>query len=77
METIDIRNTLIPFSLLQISNLFKQMRPGDTLRIIVNETSTAADLERILGCKAFNLQCDPHWSGSGQGLCLRLLKEDG
>jgi TusA-related sulfurtransferase len=77
METIDIRNTLIPFSLLQISNLFKQMRPGETLEIIVDETSTAADLERILSGSDFHLQFDPHWSDGGQGLCLRLMKKNG
>jgi TusA-related sulfurtransferase len=75
METIDIRNTLIPFSLLQISNLFKQMQPGDMLEIIVSETSTAADLKRILSGSAFQLQLDLHWKGSGKGICLRLKKE--
>jgi len=52
MVTFDIREKLIPFSLLQITNLFREMQPGEDLEIIAGidpvEAAIFKDVLRIL-----------------------------
>ena len=48
MVSFDIRNALIPFSLLKISNAFKSMRPGEVMEVIANDVAIADDLQRLL-----------------------------
>jgi TusA-related sulfurtransferase len=47
-KTFDLREAIIPFSLLQITNLFYRMPAGETIEIIGNDASIAEDLQRIL-----------------------------
>lgn len=52
MVTIDIRETLIPFSLLEIINAFQNLQPGDEVEILAGGSSldraTVGDILRIL-----------------------------
>jgi len=38
MLTFDLRETLIPFSLLQVANAFRQMKPGEEMEIYAGVT---------------------------------------
>ena len=61
MYSIDLRGTIIPFSLLKITNLFKKMKPGELMEIVGDGASISKDLERILPqseCEfSFNENC--------------------
>jgi TusA-related sulfurtransferase len=46
MQSFDMRKTLIPFSLLKITNLFRAMRPGETLEIVADADLTVASTFR-------------------------------
>ena len=48
MGSFDLRDTIIPFSLLQITNHFRQMDPGEVLEVIGDDESIAADLKSLL-----------------------------
>jgi TusA-related sulfurtransferase len=48
MHSIDLRGTIIPFSLLKITNLFKEIEPGDRIEIVGDDASISKDLKRIL-----------------------------
>jgi TusA-related sulfurtransferase len=48
MDTFDFRNAIVPFSLLDIRQRFKQMRPGDSLAVLWNDPGAAEDLMRVL-----------------------------
>ena len=48
MYSIDLRGTIIPFSLLKITNLFKEMEPGDRIEIVGDDASISNDIKRIL-----------------------------
>jgi TusA-related sulfurtransferase len=48
MATFDLRETIIPFSLLQISNHFKRMKPGEAIEILCCDKHIARDLSCIL-----------------------------
>jgi len=48
MDSFDLRETIIPFSLLQITNHFKRMKPGEVMEIIASDASIVRDLKSIL-----------------------------
>lgn len=48
MESFDLCDTIIPFSLLQISHHVQQMKPGEVIEVFANDAGIARDLKRIL-----------------------------
>lgn len=48
MVIFDLRESIIPFALLQICNHFKRMQPGEMIEIIARDAGIADDIERIL-----------------------------
>lgn len=48
MFSIDLRETIIPFSLLQIVRQFKRMETGATIRILGIEKTIIHDLRSVL-----------------------------
>ncbi|MGB5985292.1 MAG: hypothetical protein WBG37_08295 [Desulfobacterales bacterium] len=55
MFSIDLRKTIIPFSLLQIVNHFKRMQTGDTIEVLGIEEDIIADLKNVLPGGKFEL----------------------
>lgn len=48
MQTFDLRETIISFSLLQLTNHFKKMNSGDRVEIFCSDESIPEDLKRLL-----------------------------
>ena len=48
MEVFDLRNTILPFALLEISNAWKHLAPGHELEIIGLDEVGLANLKRII-----------------------------
>ena len=48
MEFFNLRDTIVPISLLRISNHLKEKNPGETLEIICSEPGLAEDLSYLL-----------------------------
>jgi TusA-related sulfurtransferase len=48
MDVFDLRNAIVPFSLLDIRQRFKQMRPGESLVVLWSDSAAADDLLRVL-----------------------------
>lgn len=48
MQTFDLRETIISFSLLQLTNHFRKMNPGDSVEIYCSDESIPEDLKRLL-----------------------------
>jgi hypothetical protein len=46
MVSFDLRETLIPFSLLEITNLFRVMKPGEELEILAGTDPTGTSILR-------------------------------
>lgn len=68
METIDLRETVIPFSLLKIAYHFKRMKTGDAMEIIGMDKNIIADLKSVLPAEKYKLHIieitgtpDPHF----------------
>lgn len=73
MDTFDLRGTIIPFSLLQISNHFNRMQPGEIFEVVGVDAAIENELRCILPARAYEiLPCDPH-PASGIGF-IRVRK---
>jgi TusA-related sulfurtransferase len=75
METFDFRNAIVPFSLLDLRQRFKEMRPGDSLEVLWSDPSAADDLLRVLPVACLEIVStgeipDP----SGGGIRVELIK---
>ncbi|MEJ2158094.1 MAG: hypothetical protein P8X96_22430 [Desulfobacteraceae bacterium] len=55
MDAIDLREAIFPFSLLQIINLFKRMKTGETMEILGMDEDILPDLTAILPAGQFEL----------------------
>ena len=58
MVTFDLREKLIPFSLLEITNVFRRMQPGEEMEILASNCPVQAaifkDVMRILPRKEYD-----------------------
>ena len=48
MQIFDLRETIISFSMLQLTNYFKKMKPGDSIEILFSDESIPEDIKRLL-----------------------------
>ena len=55
MISFDLRDALIPFSLLQIANAFQRMAPGEVMEILAGDADITTDLQRILPLAAYDI----------------------
>ena len=68
MDTFDFRNAIVPFSLLDLRQHFKEMRPGDSLEVLWSDPSAADDLLRMLPADSLEIVSQgviPEPSGGG------------
>ena len=75
MEIFDLRQSIIPFSLLQISNCFQRLNPGEAIEIIGCDESVARDLKRILADAEYETIHTETQYMNGQMLKIRLTKK--
>jgi tRNA 2-thiouridine synthesizing protein A len=52
---LDLRGTIMPFSLLKISQALRVIEPGDSLEVLWSDPDTPADLFKILPHNAYEL----------------------
>ncbi|MFH1985160.1 MAG: hypothetical protein ABIL58_25255 [Pseudomonadota bacterium] len=55
MVSFDLRDALIPFSLLQIANAFRRMGAGEVMEILADDAEITTDLQRILPLAAYDI----------------------
>ena len=80
MVSFDLRETLIPFSLLQISNLFREMEPGEELEILAGTDPTGVsilkDVLLILPKAQYDLISRETIAGDSPATRLTLIKNN-
>jgi TusA-related sulfurtransferase len=74
METFDSRNAITPFFLLQVTNAFRKMKPGEKLEIIADDASIASDLKSILASTRHELKVVERVDETGNNLRMWLIK---
>jgi TusA-related sulfurtransferase len=75
MESFDLRDTIIPFSLLQIANHFQQMKSGEEIEVIGNDPGIASDIKKILPSSEYRIIAVDQWQDNSRNFRLRLKKE--
>jgi TusA-related sulfurtransferase len=74
MDIFDIRNAIIPFSLLDIRQRFKEMRPGDSLVVLWSDDAAADDLMRVLPASCLEIVSKDEIPESSGGFRMQLIK---
>ena len=54
-HNLDLRGTIMPFSLLKISQALRGIEPGDSLEVLWSNPETPADLFKVLPHDAYEL----------------------
>ena len=70
MDVFDLRETLIPFSLLQVTNAFKAIGPGEVMEIVAGDVGIATDLANAF-CRPTStnsLSPTSPWTTTGRSL---------
>ena len=75
MDSFDLRETVIPFSLLQITNHFKQMKSGDVIEIIFRDANIVRDLNSILPESEYELIHMGNPEGDHQDFVMQLKRK--
>jgi len=79
MIIFDLREKLIPFSLLQISNNFREMQPGDEMEILAGDCPVQdaifKDVMQILPKSDYELLSQKDFTGDEPVKRLRLRKK--
>jgi len=74
MNRFDLRQTIIPFSLLRISNRFQQMKTGERIEIIWSDPTTPADLLKVLPPGSHEILLMEAVRGKNPGYRMQLKK---
>ena len=75
MVRFDLRGSILPFSMLQISNHFKKMRVGETLEVVWSDPGASDDLLRVLPVSAYEVMTIEEIQGSESQFLMRLRKK--
>ncbi len=70
----DLRESIIPFALLQISNQFRALKPGEYIDVICSEKSITRDLECILTRYGYESQYIDSPDAKAPEVCIRFRK---
>jgi TusA-related sulfurtransferase len=74
MHTFDFRNTIVPFSLLDLLQHFKEMRPDDSLEVLWSDPSAADDLLRVLPAACIEIVSKGAIPEPSGGFRMELIK---
>lgn len=75
MDSFDLRETIVPFSLLQITNHFRQMSSGDVIEIIVRDATIVSNLKCILPESEYELTHMGNLDGDSQDFLIHLKRK--
>lgn len=74
MDIFDLRNGIVPFSLLDIRQRFKEMRPGDSLMVLWNDAAAVDDLMRVLPAACLEIVSKSEIHEPSGGFRMELIK---
>ena len=75
MRTFDLRDTIISFSLLEISNAFKDMKQEEVMEINCKDPESRLALFKILPASLYEIIRDEKIEGANPWLRIRLRKK--
>jgi TusA-related sulfurtransferase len=76
MVSLDLRNLIIPFCLLKVSNAFRSLKKDDVLEILCSDTENLKNLMKIIPPGSCELLSTQDLEGPDSGLRIRLRKSN-
>ena len=74
-HNLDLRGTIIPFSLLKASQTFRMINPGEVLEVLCNDPEVGKDLFKVLPAASYDLISVETLNGDRVSYRLRLMKK--
>jgi TusA-related sulfurtransferase len=74
MDLFDLRNGIVPFSLLDIRQRFKEMQPGDSLMVLWDDATAVDDLMRVLPAACIEIVSKGEIPEASGGFRMQLIK---
>lgn len=74
MVSLDLRNLIIPFCLLKVSNTFRSLKKDDVLEILFSDTENLTNLMKIIPPDSCELLSAKYLEGLESGLRVLLRK---
>jgi TusA-related sulfurtransferase len=75
MVRFDLRGSILPFSMLRISNYFKGMRTGEVFEVVWSDPGAPDDLLRVLPASAYEVLTIEEIQGNESQFRMRLRKK--
>ena len=75
MHVLDLRNTLLPLSLLELVRLFRRLDPMECIEIRFADSADRAVVLRVLPPACYDIILDDSLGDTGEGFRLRLRKK--
>jgi TusA-related sulfurtransferase len=75
MQSFDLRDTIIPFSLLQIAYHFQRMKAGEEIEVIGNDPGIESDIKKILPSSEYRVVAVDKQKHNSPYFRLQLKKE--
>jgi TusA-related sulfurtransferase len=75
METFDLHDTIVSFTLLQIANHFQRMKSGDEIEVIGNDPGIQRDIKKILPSSEYRVVAVDKKQDNSRNFRLRLKKK--
>ncbi|QTA82578.1 TusA-like domain-containing protein [Desulfonema limicola] len=76
MYSFDLRESILSFALLQITNLFKKIKPGEVIKVIGNEQKVIKDIKRVLPGYNYEISINEIEDNKEKVFCLKLIKKN-
>jgi TusA-related sulfurtransferase len=74
---VDVRGTITPFSLLKVSLVFSQMKPGEMMEILGCDDEMRQDLQRLLPDAAWTPEKAGEMPGTLASTTIKIRKKTG
>jgi len=76
MQILDLRGFITPFTLLKVSNTFKEMSVGGTLEVLWSNSETSSDLFKVLPASSFEVIVMEEVESKGEPYYRAKLKKE-
>jgi TusA-related sulfurtransferase len=75
MESFDLRHAIIPFSLLQISNHYRKMQPGEAMEIVGSDAGIIHSVKSVLPDCRCEIVPDEAQGFERNKILIRVIKQ--
>ena len=72
---LDLQRAVSPLTLLKVIEVFREMKPNETIEVLGNDPDTRANLLKVLPPSSYRLISEEELNGETAGFRFRIRKE--